>query len=79
MIIVLAIIAGLATAILTFRIFFETIGELFECVGEALRPRSFFLGLEQGDYWMKLKLYVYLGLSAAIGFLTHHTLSKIWG
>lgn len=79
MIIALSIVAGLAMAVLSFKVFFETIGEFFECVGEAFERKYFlFWSYSSGDAWSKLKLYAYLGFNTVVGFMTHYSLHKLW-
>ena len=66
----LAIIAGVVTAVLTFRFIFSDKEEFFECIKYWLMPDivSLFRGRYWDDFWSELKLFVWLGVSALVGF-----------
>ena len=69
---ILAILASLITAFLLFRVFFETLDELIDCIKFWFTPDiiSWLRGQSTEDWWAELKIIVWL---ATVSY-THLTL-----
>lgn len=81
MIIGLAICAGLATAFLLFKPFFNDCEKFGECIRYWLTPDivSMIRGEWAEDQWASMKLFLYVGLSIGSGILTAVGLHKLFG
>lgn len=67
---ILAILASLITAFLLFRVFFETLDELIDCIKFWFTPDiiSWLRGQSTEDWWAELKIIVWLAMSFGIGY-----------
>ena len=79
MITLVAVGVGVATALILFRVFFDNLGDFFECVRFWIMPdiTSAFRGEWHDDQWSELKLFLYLALCVGSGFSTHYGLHKL--
>ncbi len=66
-------------AALLFKIFFDGFGEFLECLRFWFTPEivSIFRGEWNEDLWAEMKLFIYVGLSVGVGFLTNFSLHRL--
>jgi hypothetical protein len=81
MIILASIVVGIGMAALLFRVFFDDLEDLGECVKYWLTPDiiSMFRGEWAEDQWASLKLMAYLFFCVGSGWLTDIGLHKLFG
>lgn len=78
MILGFSILAGLVTLTVLFRLIFRDWDDFCECVVYSLKPDvySWLQGDLEEDWWAEMRMYVWIGVSVAVGYGTHIGLSQ---
>lgn len=80
MITMASIAVGAVMAGILFRVFFDGFVEFVDCLRLCFTPEiiSAFRGEWYESNWAYVKLLIYAGLSVGSGFMTHHSLARLF-